>query len=266
MFRHMALTAKTLIISTFILTVILAVVGLYIYYSYSGPIHVLANGVQPFGQVMDRVKYMEYNVTEGNETFIIKVSNSPETRSGQIDVYKAGNLVYTLEYSYDDNGLKSASIVYPNGTISDLDTVAYDESFKTSLELTLAGEASKLTHKPGVGPVYAIFFLTDSIGINWKSLVDPKATEPPSTFVRVDAVPADINTTWGVMRGTVITMVPEQQTGILPPPSPWALVTFQFNIVDYNGLLVASSYTAVLVTQQDEYRVTVNLVDLETVE
>ncbi len=260
----MALTAKTLIISTLILTIVLALVGLYFYYSYSGPIHTLASGVPQFGQVMDKVTYMEYNVTDRNETLIVKVSNDPATRSGQIEVYKAGNLLYKLEYSYDDNGLKSASIVSPNGTVNELDPVAYDEVFKTSLELTLAGEASELQHKPGVGPVYAIFFLTDSIGINWKNLVDPKATEPPSAFVRVDAVPADINTAWGTMRGTVVTLTPEQQTGILPPPSPWALVTFQFNMVEYNGLLVASSYTAVIVTPQDEYRVSVKLMELET--
>ncbi len=186
-----------MIASLFILTLVLGVVGLYLYYSSLAPLR-LVEGCSGISSVLDHVKYMEYNITdqEGN-VYLVKLSNNPGNRTGKIEFYINGELNATVTYKYGSK-LEYIHIEYSNGTNITAKginaTAYYEEPFATSLVFkynetaaqptpTPGGQAQtvEIHPFPGIAPVYMHCFLGKALQIDWRQyagLIKPRNQTP----------------------------------------------------------------------------------------
>lgn len=257
----MALTAKNLIIALFVVTVVLGAIGAYVYFSHVGPVQRLGEtGALKLGEVLDRVSYIEYEVTYNGTTTSFKVSNNPGDRSGVVEAYAAnGTLLYKVEYKYSDELLEEVYKVYPNGTRSQDNPQAYEQYFKTSIYLRLAGQEAEVRPEAGVGPVYLIYYLTDELDIDWAALTSPRGGQP-SQLVDVTVTPGDVQMPGGVVRGVTVGLIPINP---LFSPSIWGMAEYTIDLANADGLVVSPYYKMVLTLQAGEYVVEVRLTSLQ---
>ena len=255
---------KLVIASLFVLTIISAVVGVAIYYESLSPIR-LVSRCSKVGDVLDKVTYLEYNVSDmqGNK-YVIKVDNNPSTRSGTVEMYSGGNLVMKVEYKYEDR-LKYIKITYQNGTnktYQGLDASKYEEPFYTSINLQYnqSSGAANISVFPGVGPLYLPCFVGKAAQINWKyyaSLVKPRNL--PYGLVDVS-----INFGKTKYKGQEINAVVVQITRRGAIQNKWILPVYNLALADMNGVPVAVSMSVDVLTPQGGGTLIFHVLDLKT--
>ncbi len=256
----MPLTAKTLIILLFVLTLASGIVGAYIYFSYVGPVEKLEEGNIPtLSQVLDRIDEIEYSITVNETSYIVKLDNDPGTRSGVAELYYAnGTLVYKIKYKYSDELLESVTTIYPNGTTKEENPQVYEPYFKTGIYLRLAGQKAEMGPAPGIGPAYLIYYLTDELDIDWRALTSPRGGQP-SQLVDINVVPSDVEFMGETVRGVTLGLIP---TNPLFSPTVWGMPEYTIDLVVANDIVVAPYYKLVLTLQTGEYTAEVKLTSI----
>ena len=228
--------AKTLIIASFVAMIISGIAGVFAYYSYLEPFRAVASINNPV-EILDKVTYLEYTVTdlEGNK-YVVKLFNNPAAGRGNATLYDAaGNIISTLEYTYDDKGLSSARLIYPNGTTIDYNgslIIMAEEAFYTGCNYTFAAGNQtiiSLTPFPGSAPLTMHIYLTPLLGINWDYLASIRKSpnDRPSEFMDLRLFEGNI-----VYRGQEERAVILQLTPVLVnPPNKWAAASYTMALV-----------------------------------
>ncbi len=260
----MGLTAKILIIVTFMAMLVSGIIGAYLYYSYVSPVERLADtGKLSLEEVLDKVSYIEYKETVNESTYIFKVSNNPGDNTGLIEAYTGnGTLLYKLEYKYNGDLLSEVYKIYPNGSREEVNPRVYEPDFKTSIHLRVAGRSANVSPSAGVGPVYMIYYLTDELDIDWKAATSPRGGVI-SQVVSINIIPGEVDFLGERVRGTILSITPVNP---LFSPTIWGMPEYSIYLANLDGIVVSPKYRMVLTLQAGEYIVDVELVNIQLAE
>ena len=214
------------------LTLISAAGGATVYYMHLSVLRSLSSPLS-LGESLDMIEYLEYRIVIGGEEYTVKIYNDPESRSGTAELYRSGQLLYTVNYSYGENTLISLEMV-KDGEVTTLDPVEYEERFLTSLSLT-SGPAGELSAEPfpGIAPLQGVFYITRAMGVNWDSFIRGTGPGVPVT-INVDFV--GVETPLGSSRGIHVSIVPQNPALAI---SVWMKGIFSFELARIDGLLIA---------------------------
>lgn len=258
------MNAKLIIAALFILMVILGVTGVVLYYKSLAPLRDVKE-CTTVGDVLDRVKYLEYNITDqAGNFYLVKVYNDPATRSGTIEYYGNNTLIAKASYTYGTR-LESFSISYldTNTSINASGTNIYifEDKFYTSLNMTY-NETVGITGAepfPGIAPIYMICYVGKANDINWDyyaSIIKPRNYTLGVMDVQVSYAKTlflgeetDALLVRLVRRGTAINM--------------WTYPLYEFVLVDYNGLAVANTIIVDIAMPQYTNTFVFHLVDIQ---
>ncbi len=258
------MNAKLIIVSLFVIMVILGVVGVFVYYQSLAPLRDVRD-CGTIGDVLDRVSYLEYNITdkEGNY-YLVKLNNDPSSHSGKIEYYKNAKLVATAQYSYS-NRLDSFSIHYveSNTTINVSGNQAYvfEDKFYTSLNITY-NESQGITYAepfPGVAPLYLVCYVGKATDINWSYYANIRKSRD-FTYGIMDVRVSSAKTLFMGEETNAVVVSLVRRGGA---PNMWALPIYQFVLVDYNGLAVANSIVVDIATPTYANTFTFQLVSIQ---
>ena len=257
---------KAIIISSFILVIISASIGVAIYYSYLSPFRALAREGS-LGGLMAHVTYLEYNATDQDgANYLVKLWNNPSGENGKAELYKEGSLQYTLYYNYTANGLTGAKIVYPNGTVKDYTgakVVAIEDYFLSSIEVEMnATSNAVLGFKPfpGIGPVYLPLFLKDRAQIDWSQLAHITRRPEPSRLMDVRIGSGSVKLLGGTLKGATVIITPR----VINPPNVWTKLSYTMFLAKYRGIVIVPTWSVELTVPGHEYRVEYALLNIKT--
>ncbi len=240
--------AKVIIAALFVLTLILGVAGVIIYYQALAPLRDVAQ-CTGIGSVLDRISFLEYNATDSSgKIYLVKVNNNPTKKEGTIEFFINGTKNLTLTYKYTNTEVSYLEFNYTNGTtktVKGLQAYEYAEAFYTSISFyyNKTSGVTKATVFPGVGPVYALCFIGKATGINWNyyaSLRKPR-TQPLE--------PMQVNVAFGKTNfgnTTYRSILLSLRGAVENPPNKWYIPQYTFYIIDYNGIPLAVFYQATI--------------------
>ncbi len=228
--------AKTLIVASFVAMIVSGIAGVFAYYSYLEPFRAVA-GIHNPVELLDKVTYLEYTVTdlEGNK-YTVKLYNNPAERSGNATLYDSkGNIIAVFEYTYDEKGLSSARLSYPNGTIVDYNgslIILAEEAFYTGANYTFAtGNQTMISLKPfpGSAPLTMHIYLTPLLGINWDYLASIRKSPnaKPSEFMDLRVFESKIKYMGQETRAVILQLTPI----LVNPPNKWASALYTIALV-----------------------------------
>jgi len=255
------MTAKILIVILFALTLVSGLAGLYVYYSYINPVNVLSSKNATLGDVLSKLDYMVYKEYYNNTVFLFRVDNDPGSMSGIIEAYTGDNeLLYKIEYEYNESSITKATIEYPNATRKDLDISVYSQEFMTSIKLYKKNNITEtLEPGAGIGPLYLPYFLGEELIINWGAITDPRGSQP-STIARVDVIPATVTYMGREVSGAQIVVAAINPLFVA---SLWGLPQFNLEVVVDNDMVVVSMCKVDMVTQTGKFDLTIELVEIK---
>ncbi|MCE4601187.1 MAG: hypothetical protein F7C38_06450 [Desulfurococcales archaeon] len=256
---------KAIIIISFIATIISAVIGVAVYYSFLSPFRAAANEGN-LEEVLGKVTYIEYNVSDqqGNK-YIVKVENNPTAKSGVAELYSGDSLEYKVYYNYSGSGLTYARIEYSNGTVKEYrgaDVVVLEDFFLTSLKFNI--EPANLTVTdfspfPGVAPVYLPKFLGERLQVNWDMLASiRRGTGNVSSLMEVRVGMGKLVIMGKEVSGATLVLNPSAPN----PTVKWSMLSYSMFLTDMKGLPVVGSWSVSITTPGQEYRLTYNLVTI----
>ncbi|MCE4603716.1 MAG: hypothetical protein F7B20_01975 [Aeropyrum sp.] len=217
------------------LTVVSALGGIAVYYMHYNTLKAMAF-TPTLGDILDDIDYLEYTVKIGGDEYRVVVDNNPSSRSGTAELYLNGELQYTIEYEYIENALKTLSRVDPNtGEKSPLDVLRWEEAFLTGLVFSQGpeGEIIGVDVFPGIAPLYAPFYISGSLNIDWEALITT-GTSPGSVRVTINF--ESVETPLGTKRGISVLITP-QFVGV--SQNPWAQGPLVMEIARVDGHVVA---------------------------
>lgn len=229
------LSFKPLAAVLLVLTFISALGGITVYYMHFNTLKALTT-TPTIGEVLDRVKSLEYTVTIGSDEYRIVLENDPSSRSGEAMLYLNGELQYTIYYEYGENALTSLTRVEAKaGLESTLDVLQWEEAFLTGLSFTQGpqGEIIGVDVFPGIMPLYTHYYISSSLAINWQDFITLGGVRAP---VRVNIDFSTIETPLGSMRGITVFLSPQFPGA---SPNPWAQAPLSIDLVRIEGVLVA---------------------------
>lgn len=257
---------KMIIIISFAATLVSAVVGVAIYYSYLHPFRVAAH-TGNLEEVLSHVTYLEYNATDQDgHKYLVKLWNYPSNKSGKAVLYTDNNLTYTLYYQYSGPGLTYGKIVYSNGTVQEYkgaDVVMIEDYFLTSLEFSYDSQNNTVyafKPFPGIAPVYLHKFLQERVQIDWSKVGKITRQNEISPLVDVRVGAGSVKLMNKTLNGATVQVIPR----VVGAPTPWAQVLFSLAIVDYNGQALVPDWTATITVPGKEYRVSYSLISIQT--
>ncbi len=255
---------KLIILLSFAAMIVSALVGIAMYYSYLEPFRVLASE-QSLGDALDRVSYLEYTVTTINgSAYTVKVYNDPGARSGKAELYSGGSLLYTFEYTYQDNGLGSARLVYANGSVVEYpgaEIVSVEDYFLTSLLYEYDQQNASLTRLepfPGIGPIYLPVFIGDRLEIDWTVLASITKTGDLSPIMEVLVGARTVDYLGKEVDAAALTIYPK----VINPPNKWGFLNYELTLIADDGLAVAPWYKVDLTVPGQEYSLTFEVIAL----
>ncbi len=255
---------KLVIISLFVLTLILGLSGLYVYYESLKPLRLVKN-CNTIADVLDKITYLEYNVTDSQgHSYLVKVKNDPEAKTGTIEYFYNGTKNATITYKYS-NKLDYLEIRYENGTVKNatgLEAAAYEEAFYTSLMLEYNQTSGSASAKffPGIAPVYMTCYIGKALNITWDyyaDLVKPRK----QAFGLVDVSVNYGKTNYKGEEVNVVILQIARRGAIV---SKWTVPVYEIALTDMGNVPVAVNL-AVSIPQQGgtlDYRF--HLVDIQT--
>jgi len=260
------MNVKLLLASLFILTLVLGVAGVLVYYESLKPLRLVASCTN-VSSVMDKVKYLQYNATDESGThYIVKVTNNPSTRSGTVELYVNGTKTETLKYKYGER-LESLTIYYSNGTVRSvkgLQVYSYEDMFYTSINLKYNSTtgAVRASIFPGIGPLYGICFVSKATDVNWDyyaSLRKPRSM--PLQPMKVDIGFGKTNFQGEKLDSVVVKL----SRNTVSLPNKWFLPIYTAEIVDYHGVPVAVYYQVAVYSTNYVNTIAMQTMSIQTV-
>ena len=261
------LGAKALIALLFTLMVVLGVAGLFIYYQALEPLRLVARCSGP-ASVLDKVTYLEYNITDSNTniTYIVKVTNDPAGRSGTgVLLAPNGSKLVEASYKYSDTGLTSISIRYANGSTvnaTGIGAARFEEAFYTSLVFNYNQTSGNATISlfPGIAPVYFTCYLGRATNISWQYYASiRKPRTPPTGMVTVEPTFGTAKYKGGEVEAVILTIA---RTGAVV--NKWTIPTYTIVLTDINGVPAALTIVVDVRLPNNPRTYTMGLIDLQT--
>ncbi|GBF09325.1 hypothetical protein apy_10500 [Aeropyrum pernix] len=233
------------------LALLSAVGGAAVYYMHYGVLKSLASPTPSLGAILDSVDRLEYEVRVGGDVYRVVVDNSPSSRSGVAELYKAGELQYKIRYEYGENALTSMARIDPaSGLETPMDVLRWEEAFLTGLSFAQGsqGEIIGVEVFPGIAPLYLHYYLSGALGIDWGQFIAQGAV---SAAVRVNVSFQKVETPEGAKRGLQVVLLP-QAAGL--SQNLWAQAPLSMELARIDGLIAASKirYDLAIPGQEDE--------------
>ncbi len=241
----------------FAVTLVTAVVGYAIYYSYAGVLSELARSQPSLYELLQSFKRLEYRASspdEGDLTVIL--ANDPARGRLEITVTAANGTriaVYTVDYGPE--GVVSASRFDPATgeeklvTPSEMERILLNPvEFTTSQAQAGLPQVAGVRVSPGLGPLVMPYTITAELSVDWRRAASPWAT------VNIGFTEAEY--AGSTLRGMAVTITPQTRL----PTSPWTQATIiAMVLAEVEGLPAAVQ--ASVVAGQD--RVDITLVSIE---
>ncbi len=238
------------------LTAASAVGGAAIYYMHVSVLNTLAEPPS-IGESLDKVRYMEYTIRIGGDEYLVKIYNEPGSRSGRAEIYRGGELLYTVNYRYGENSLVSAEMV-KGGEAETLDPVEYEEQFITSVKVTVTPAGNiEAEPFPGIAPLQAVFYITRAMGVNWDSFIRGTG---PGVPVNINVDFRGVETPLGSSRGILVSIVPQNPA---LAASVWLKGPFTFELGKAGDLIVATRIVYDVALEQGGQGIIIELRGLE---
>lgn len=257
---------KMMIIISFAVMLVTALVGVAIYHSYLHPFR-LAAGTGNLEDALSHLSYLEYNATDQNGTvYLVKLWNYPSNKSGRAELYVNQVLNYTFYYTYSGSGLTYGRIEYSNGSVKEYkgaDVVLIEDYFLTSLEYSYNSQNNTVDvfkPFPGVAPIYLQKFLYDRVQLDWGKIGAITKTGEISPLVDVRVGAGDVKLMGKTLSGVTVTIIPK----VAGPPTPWARLVYSLVIVDYNGKPLIPAWSTSITVPGKEFRVSYTLINFNS--
>ncbi|MEM4770188.1 MAG: hypothetical protein QXL49_01155 [Acidilobaceae archaeon] len=249
---------RIIVVSMFILTLLSAISGLWIYHSYISPLRGLAEKPS-IGDILDKVTKISYTMTFNGEIYIVEVSNNPTVRSGFIRLtYSNGSIVeYTFNYT---KNLVLIRILKPQYNTTLLNPREYGEAFATNIRFIQdqGGNVIGVEPFPGIAPLYALHYIGNATLIDWESLYNPRAQHRPQN---IQYLFTTINLGGETYRGVEILIQPLYN--ILTQTLKWYSVEVHAKIANIRGIVTAGELTINIVLRGEIKTIEIKLENIE---
>ncbi|MDP8002806.1 MAG: hypothetical protein ACP5I6_06640 [Caldisphaera sp.] len=230
--------ATVIMIILFSATLVSAGIGLYTYSSYAKPLKALYPQPSIY-DVLSKVSYLQYKIyspSMGNMYVILY--NNITYNNGTAILYNSTNnyVMEEVTYKYNTSGLVSLYSVMGNETIPINSTyyyAFYSSAFPFSNPYT---GTTTLEPFPGIGPLYAIYYIGSEYGVNWK-LVSQGQPQTSSPYASINLGFVDIPFFGRNYKGIDLSITPSTTTLSSAIKFP---LTMSAAIVYINGLPVAT--------------------------
>ncbi len=251
--------SKPMILITilFVATIVSAIVGYAIYWSYASVLKEV-QGEPSLCDMLSRVAKLEYNVSspdDGNFTVIFE--NDPQAGQATLKMVNSnGTVVVLYEFKCDSNGITEAKRVYPETgeelivTPSDMENQLFTPVVFTVNQTEAGVQQVSVSPSPSLAPLVLPYVLAKELQIDWVT------TRSQLAQVRVGFTEME----WGgqTLKGVAVTVEPRLPT----PLTEWSRATIiAFMMAKING--IPAVVQASIVAGQDS--VEIKLVTLEVV-
>lgn len=248
----MASRPMILVSALFAATLISAVVGYAIYWSYASVLRDF-RGQPTVYDVLSRVSRVEYNVSspdDGNFTVILE--NNPQSGEATLRMVDAnGSIVALYKFKYDRNGVTEAVRVDPETgeeivvTPGDMENLLFTP-VKFTVNETQTGLASvSVSPQPSLGPLVLPYVVAEEFRMDWVTARSQLAQ------VRIGFTQVD----WdgGKVKGVAATVEPRTTT----PLTQWSRATLiALVMARVNGVPAAVQATIVAGQDSVEFKLT----------
>ncbi len=251
--------SKPMILITvlFVATIISAIVGYAIYWSYASVLREI-QGEESLYDILSKVTRLEYNVSspdDGNFTVILE--NDPQAGQATLKMVNSnGTVVALYEFKYDGNGVTEAKRIYPETgeelivTPNDMENQLFTPVAFTINQTEAGVQQVSVSPSPSLGPLVLPYVLSKELQIDWAT------TRSQIAQVRVGFT--EIEWEGQKLKGVAVTVEPRLPT----PLTEWSRATIiAMMLAKING--IPAVVQASIVAGQD--RVEMNLVALEVV-
>ncbi|MGC8572943.1 MAG: hypothetical protein ACP5L0_02930 [Caldisphaera sp.] len=232
--------ATTIMLILFAATLISAGIGLYTYSGYSKPLaHIYPQ--PPLSKILNKISYMQYQIYSpifGNS--YVKLFNNATYQNGTALLYNVttNSVVEKIVYKYNETGLTFLGVVIGNVTIP-INASNYYTFYTSSYYFTNPYTGtSYLEPFPGIGPLYAIYYIGQIYKVDWQAISLGQA-QPPNSYATINMGFTDIPVFNKKYPGFEISISPAS-TAVMPANYP---VTFTATVVYIDGVSIASQMT-----------------------